>query len=154
MVTDGLCSPHGYMCKAHEATRMILDCDHNQSDSETKYNTRKEKIKMNEKSERENAIPSNIFLFHGEHYSYGKKERRGQRRTFPFLFKTLTDVLGTLRANGCHRFVLCMGTALTNAGVSWTYLSFPHQPFPFICRPYSSTEINKICSYNAFVNSV
>lgn len=55
----------------------------NYSDSETKYNTHKEKIKMNEKMSKRNAIPSNIFLFHGKHYSYGKKIGEGNERLFP-----------------------------------------------------------------------
>lgn len=53
-----------------------------------------------------NAIPSNIFLFHGKHYSYGKRIGEGKQKTFPFLFKTLIGMPGMLRANGCHCFVL------------------------------------------------
>lgn len=80
--------------------------------TQIKYNNHKEKIKMSEKKQERNAIPSNIFLFHGKHYSYGEG-RRGQQRT-PFLFKTLTGMPGMLRANGCH----CSVNSFNNAGIS------------------------------------
>lgn len=80
----------------------------NYSDSETKHNTHKEKIKMNEKMSKRNAIPSKIFPISWKTLFIWQKDRRGQQKTFPFLFKTLIGMPGMLRANGCHCFVLCM----------------------------------------------
>lgn len=89
MVTDGLCLLLQGKCAKHTGLQGgFWTVAINHSGSESKYNTHKEKIKMNEKKNQseKKAIPSHIFLYHGKRYSYGKRIGEGNKRLFPSFF--------------------------------------------------------------------